>query len=92
MHSIAIMHHYEFNRSCYHGTIRYNQCITHAHAKIIINTVSLLWETGVLRVIDKYIPTYKPKERKNLYTTPEVFNLKKKKNKLWKVSFNSLST
>ena len=38
----------------------------------------------VIDIIDKYVPAYKPKERKNLYTTPEVFNLKRKKNKLWK--------
>jgi len=35
-------------------------------------------------IIDKYVPTYTLKERKKLYTTPEVFNLKRKKNKLWK--------
>ena len=34
-------------------------------------------------LIDKHFPTYRPKERKHLYTTSEVFTLKKKKNKLW---------
>jgi len=33
---------------------------------------------------DLNVPTNRPKEQRNLYTTPEVFNLKKKKNKLWK--------
>ena len=46
-----------------------------------INDAWLLFKQGI---IDKYFHTYKLKERKNLYTTPEVFNLKRKKNKLWK--------
>ena len=49
-----------------------------------INDAWLLFKSKFQEIIDKYVPTYKPKERKNLYTTPEVFNLKRKKNKLWK--------
>ena len=35
-------------------------------------------------IIDDCIPTYKPREKKNLCTNSDVFTLKKKKNKLWK--------
>jgi len=37
-----------------------------------------------LLIKNTFLHIYKLKERKNLYTTQEVFNLKKKKNKLWK--------
>ena len=33
---------------------------------------------------DKCVPTYKQKEKKNLYCNSEVFCLKRKKNQLWK--------
>ena len=48
------------------------------------NDAWLLFKTTFQDIIDKHVPTYIPKERKNLYATPEVFILKKKKNKLWK--------
>jgi len=33
-------------------------------------------------IIDEYVPTYKQRERKSLYSNLEVFFLKKQKNKL----------
>ena len=47
-----------------------------------INDAWLLFKTTFQDIIDKHVPAYIPKERKNLYATPEVFILKKKKNKL----------
>ena len=47
-----------------------------------IDDVWLLFKSTLQEIIDKYIPTYKLKERKNLYTVQEAFNLKRKKNKL----------
>ena len=34
--------------------------------------------------LDNCVPTYKPKEKKSLYSNSEVFSLKRKKNHLWK--------
>ena len=47
------------------------------------NDAWLLFKCIMQNLIDKHVPTCRPKERKNWYTTPEVFNLKKN-NKLWK--------
>ena len=44
----------------------------------------LLFKSIFQDIIDKYIPTYKQRERKSLYSNFEVFSLKKQKNKLWK--------
>lgn len=35
-------------------------------------------------IIDKCVPTYKQRGKKNLYTNSDVFCLKRQKNKLWK--------
>ena len=48
------------------------------------NDAWLLFKCIMQDLIDKHVPTYRTKERRNLYTTPEVFNLKKYRNKLWK--------
>ena len=44
----------------------------------------LLFKSIFQDIIDKYIPTYKQRERKSLYSNFEVFSLKTQKNKLWK--------
>jgi len=40
--------------------------------------------------LDNFVPTYKPKEKKSLYSNSEVFSLKRKKNQLWKYSTSHL--
>ena len=42
----------------------------------------LLFKSISQDIIDKYVPTYKQRERKGLYSNFEVFSLKKQKNKL----------
>ena len=44
----------------------------------------LLFKSIFQDIIDTYVPTYKQRERKSLYSNIEVFSLKKQKNKLWK--------
>jgi len=55
------------------------------------NDAWLLFKCIMQDLIDKHVPTYRPKERRNLYTTPEVFNLKKRGLNSGKVSLNLFS-
>ena len=48
------------------------------------NDAWLLFKAIFQDIIDKYVPIYKQREKKSLYSNSEVFSLKKHKNKLWK--------
>ena len=50
----------------------------------LIDNAWSLFKSIFQNIIDDCIPTYKPREKKNLYTNSDVFTLKKKKNKLRK--------
>jgi len=52
----------------------------------ILDTIEswLLFKSIFKGIIDKYVPIYKQREKKSLYSNSEVFSLKKQKNKLWK--------
>ena len=44
----------------------------------------LIFKSVFQDIVDHCVPTYKPKEKKSLYSNSEVLCLKKKKNHLWK--------
>ena len=49
-----------------------------------MNDAWLQFKSIFQNTIDQCVPTYKPKEKKSLYSNSEVFNLKRRKNHLWK--------
>ena len=49
-----------------------------------VNDAWLYFKSVFQDTVDHCVPTYKPKEKKSLYSNSEVFCLKKKKNHLWK--------
>ena len=55
------------------------------------NGAWILFKTIFQDIIDKYVPTYKQRERKSLYSNSEVFSLMKHKNKLWKKYLSTCS-
>ena len=49
-----------------------------------MNNAWLQFKSIFQNTIDQCVPTYKPKEKKSLYSNSEVFSLKRRKNHLWK--------
>ena len=48
-----------------------------------MNDAWLQFKSIFQNTIDQCVPTYKPKEKKSLYSNSEVFSLKRRKNHLW---------
>ena len=49
-----------------------------------MNNAWLHFKSNFQDALDNCVPTYKPKEKKSLYSNSEVFSLKRKKNHFWK--------
>ena len=49
-----------------------------------VNDTWLHFKSAFQDTLDNCVPTYRPKEKKSLYSNSEVFYLKRRKNHLWK--------
>ena len=80
----------EFDLICYSEVnkpenIKYNTRAANKLMKQALSDVdreSILFKETSQDIIDKHVPTYKQREKRNLYSNAEVFSLKKQKNKL----------
>ena len=57
-----------------------------------VNDAWLYFKSVFQDTVDHYVPTYKPKEKKSLYSNSEVFCLKRKKNHPWKKYLSTCSS